>query len=90
VFAAAAETGTAIEINCYADRQDLNRELLTIAAASGCRFSLGTDSHSPKQLTNVRFGLAAAASVGIERSRIVNFLPRDELLAWAGTRRSLA
>ena len=90
VFETAAETGTAIEINCYADRQDLNRELLEIAVASGCRFSLGTDSHSPKQLTNVRFGLAAAASVGIDRSRIVNFLPRDALLAWAGTRRSLA
>lgn len=87
VFAAAAETGTAVEINCYADRQDLNRELLEVAAASGCRFSLGTDSHSPRQLGNVRFGLAAAASVGIERSRIVNYLPREELLEWAGRRR---
>jgi histidinol phosphatase-like PHP family hydrolase len=88
VFAAAAETGTAVEINCYADRQDLNRELLGIAAGSGCLFSLGTDSHSPRQLRNVRFGLAAAASVGIDRSRIVNFLPREELLEWAGRRRN--
>lgn len=87
VFATAAETGTAMEINCYADRQDLNRELLEIAAASGCRFSFGTDSHSPRQLGNIRLGLAAAASVGIDRSRIVNFLPRDELLEWAGERR---
>jgi putative hydrolase len=88
VFAEAAETGTAVEINCYADRQDLNRELLKVAAASGCRFSLGTDSHAPVQLTNVRFGLAAAASVGIDRSRIVNFMPRDELLAWAAARKA--
>ncbi len=87
VFAAAAETDTAVEINCYADRQDLNRELLEVAAASGCRFSLGTDSHSPRQLGNVRFGLAAAASVGIERSRIVNYLPREQLLEWAAHRR---
>lgn len=87
VFATAAETDTAVEINSYADRQDLNRELLQIAAESGCRFSLGTDSHSPRQLSNFRFGLAAAASVGIDRSRIVNFLPRDELLAWATRRR---
>ena len=90
VFATAAETGTAIEINCYADRQDLNRELLRIAAQSGCRFSLGTDSHSPRQLANVRFGLAAASSVGIDRSRIVNFLPRADLIEWAGTRRARA
>lgn len=87
VFDVAAETDTAVEINCYADRQDLNRELLRIAAASGCRFSFGTDSHSPKQLANVRFGLAAAASVGIDRSRIVNYLPREDLLEWAGRRR---
>lgn len=90
VFATAAETGTAVEINCYADRQDLNRELLAIAKESGCRFSLGTDSHAPGQLSNVRFGLAAAASSGIDRARIVNFWPRDELLEWAGTRRTRA
>ncbi|MDQ3953298.1 MAG: PHP domain-containing protein, partial [Actinomycetota bacterium] len=89
VFAEAAETGTAVELNSYADRQDLNRELLAVAAASGCRFSIGTDSHTPRQLANFRFGLAAAASVGIDRSRIVNFLPRDELLEWAATRRGV-
>jgi putative hydrolase len=83
VFAAAAEHDKAIEINCYPDRQDLNRDLLRIAAESGCRLSLGTDSHAPYQLGNIRFGLAAAASVGIERSRIVNFMEREELLAWA-------
>ncbi|HEX2056754.1 MAG TPA: PHP domain-containing protein [Actinomycetota bacterium] len=88
VFAEAAETGTAVEINCYADRQDLNRDLLRVASASGCRFSLGTDSHSPKQLGNVLFGLAAAVSAGIDRSRIVNFLPREELLEWAARRRA--
>ena len=88
VFAVAAETDTAIEINSYADRQDLNRELLKVAAASGCRLSLGTDSHAPSQLANVRFGLAAAAAVGIDRSRIVNFMPREELLEWAAARRA--
>jgi putative hydrolase len=88
VFAEAAATGTAVEINCYADRQDLNRELLKVATSSGCRFSLGTDSHAPVQLANVRFGLAAAVSAGIDRSRIVNFMPRDELLEWAAARRA--
>ena len=83
VFAAAAEHDKAIEINCYPDRQDLNRELLRIAAASGCRLSLGTDSHAAYQLPNIRFGLAAAATVGIDRSRIVNFMDRADLLEWA-------
>ncbi|MDQ3957327.1 MAG: PHP domain-containing protein [Actinomycetota bacterium] len=90
VFDAAVETDTAVEINCYADRQDLNRELLVHAKASGCRLSLGTDSHAPRQLVNVRLGLAAAASVGIDRDRIVNFLPRERLLEWAAARRNRA
>jgi putative hydrolase len=86
VFDEAAANDVAIEINCYPDRQDLNRELLEVAKASGCRLSLGTDSHASYQLPNVRFGLAAAAGVGTDRSRIVNFLPRDELLEWARRR----
>lgn len=88
VFDEAAATDTAVEINSYADRQDLNRDLLKVAAASGCRFSIGTDSHAPAQLANFRFSLAAAASVGVDRSRIVNFTPRAELLEWAGARRN--
>lgn len=83
VFATAAENDKAVEINCYPDRQDLNRSLLELALASGCRLSLGTDSHAPRQLENITLGLAAAASVGIDRDRIVNFMPREELLAWA-------
>ena len=83
VFAAAAENDKAVEINCYPDRQDLNRELLALANASGCRLSFGTDSHAPDQLGNIRLGLAAAITTGIDRSRIVNFMGRAELLEWA-------
>lgn len=83
VFDVAAQLGKAVEINCYPDRQDLNRDLLRAANSSGCRFSLGTDSHAPWELLNIRLGLAAAAEVGIPKERIVNFLPVEELLEWA-------
>jgi putative hydrolase len=82
VFAAAAELDKAIEINAYPDRQDLSPELVVLARDAGCRISFGTDSHSPTQLRFIVFAAASALQAGIECSRIVNFMPREELLAW--------
>ncbi|HEV8353299.1 MAG TPA: PHP domain-containing protein [bacterium] len=50
VFAAAAAAGTAIEINAYPDRQDVDYRLAAQALAAGCILSLGTDSHAAGQL----------------------------------------
>ena len=44
VFAAAAEHRTAIEINAYPDRQDLDLTLAGPAAGAGCLISLGTEA----------------------------------------------
>lgn len=83
VFDLAAELDKAVEIDCYPDRQDLSLDLLKLAKKSGCRISLGTDSHDPLQLRFIEFGLAAAISAGIGRDRILNFMSRAELLTWA-------
>lgn len=85
VFALAAQLDKAVEIDSYPDRQDLSLELIKIAAKEGCRISIGTDSHGPSQLRFIAFGLAAASRGGVERSRILNFMGRDELLQWAAT-----
>jgi putative hydrolase len=82
----AAELDKAVEIDCYPDRQDLDVELLKKARAAGCRISLGTDSHHPWQLEFIELGLAAAVLAKIPRKRILNFMPRDELLKWAARR----
>jgi putative hydrolase len=82
VFEAAAIAGTALEIDAYPDRQDLDVDLLILAREAGCRISIGTDAHHPDELRYLEFGLAAAALAGIPRERILNFLPRDELLDW--------
>ena len=50
VFDFAAELDKAVEIDAYPDRQDLSMDLLKLAKKSGCRISLGTDSHDPLQL----------------------------------------
>ena len=84
VFQAAAEFGKAIEINAHPNRQDLNPEVLALATDSDARFSIGTDAHAPSELEFVPMALAAAIEAGLDRDRIVNFMPVEELLAWAG------
>jgi len=83
VFKLAAKLDKAVEIDSYPDRQDLNVDLLKLAKKAGVRISLGTDAHHPWQLEFIDFGLAAAISAGIPKERILNFMPCDELLAWA-------
>lgn len=83
VFDLAAELDKAVEIDAYPDRQDLSIDLLKIAKRSGCRISLGTDSHDPSQLRFMEFGLAAASIAGLKRERILNFMTKTELLGWA-------
>jgi histidinol phosphatase-like PHP family hydrolase len=83
VFAAATEAGTALEIDAHLDRQDLNVELLRLARDEGCWISIGTDAHHPSELRLLEFGLATAIRAEIPRERILNFLPREELLGWA-------
>lgn len=83
----AARLDKALEIDGYPDRQDLNVDLLRIARKSGCRISLGTDSHGPTQLGFMEYCAAAALQAGIKRDRILNFMSAQELRAWvAGVR----
>ena len=83
VFDLAAELDKAVEIDSYPDRQDLSGDLIKLAAKSGCRISIGTDSHGPSQLRFIEFGLAAALSSGVKRERILNFMSAEDLLGWA-------
>ena len=82
VFAEAARLDKAVEIDGYADRQDLKISLLKIAKREGVRISLGTDAHHPWQLIFMNFSLAAACLAKIRPDRIINFLSARDLNAW--------
>jgi histidinol phosphatase-like PHP family hydrolase len=82
VFAEAARLDKAVEIDGYADRQDLKLSLLKVARKEGVRISLGTDAHHPWQLLYMDFSLAAAYLAQIRPDRVLNFLPLSELKAW--------
>ena len=83
VFAEAARLDKAVEIDGYADRQDLRISLLKVARKEGVRISLGTDAHHPEQLGFMELSLAAAALAKIPAERIINFMSVDQLKSWA-------
>jgi histidinol phosphatase-like PHP family hydrolase len=83
VFDEAARQGKALEIDGFPDRQDLNVELLELLRESEAMVSIGTDAHSVRELDHMEFGLAAAIRAGIPRERILNFMPVEDVLAWA-------
>ena len=88
VFDLATELDKAVEIDGYPDRQDLSSDLLKVAKKSGCRISLGTDSHDPLQLRFMPYALASALKAGIKQERILNFMSAHELLSWAANLRA--
>ncbi len=88
VFAACAESGTAVEINCRPERRDPPTRLLEQAAAAGCLFAIDTDAHAPGQLSWQPYGCARAAAAGIGPERIVNTWTVRQLNAWTATRRT--
>ncbi|TQL24293.1 PHP domain-containing protein [Streptomyces sp. SLBN-134] len=87
VFAACAESGTALEINSRPERLDPPRRLLRRAVEAGVLFSVDTDAHAPGQLDWQILGCARAEECGVPPERVVTTWSLDELLAWARERK---
>jgi histidinol phosphatase-like PHP family hydrolase len=90
VFAEAASSEVALEVDCHPYRQDLDVELLRLAVDHDAWISIGSDAHSRGELHHVDYGLATIALAGVPTDRILNFMPVDDLLAWVGRRRTSA
>jgi putative hydrolase len=86
VFAAAAASGVAIEIDGDPSRQDLDWTLAREALPSGCLFALDTDAHGVGQWHYVEIALAHARLAGVPAERVINTWPLERLLAWAARR----
>lgn len=83
VFAACAMFGVAVEINSRPERKDPPLELLQVARAADCLFSIDSDAHAPGQLDFLTYGAARATRAGIDPDRIITTWPLDRLLAHA-------
>jgi DNA polymerase (family 10) len=88
VFAAAAETGTAMEINSHLQRLDLSAPLIRDALRhDGLWFSISTDAHHTAELANIRWGVAQARKGLVPAERVLNSLPKAEFLALVAAKR---
>ncbi len=79
MFAAAARTGTALEINAYPDRLDLRDEHVFRARRHGVRFAIDTDSHAVGHLDAMKYGVGVAQRGWLTAGDVINAWPLDEL-----------
>jgi DNA polymerase (family 10) len=79
VFAAAARTGTLLEIN-GSPRLDLSDTLARAAATAGARFTISSDAHRTEELEQVRYGVGVARRAWLSSAQIASTRSADGLL----------
>ncbi len=82
VFAAAARTGTAMEVNANPARLDLRDADVRLALEAGVMLTIDTDAHAVDQLDLMEFGVRTARRGGARRQDVWNAAPLEEVLAW--------
>ncbi|WP_224269882.1 helix-hairpin-helix domain-containing protein [Haloprofundus salinisoli] len=70
--AAAAEHGTALEINANPARLDLWGEVVKVGVDAGATIAINTDAHSPGEFENVRYGVHTARRGWAETADVLN------------------
>ena len=88
VFAAAARTGTAMEVNSYPDRLDLRDEHVRWAIGAGATISIDTDSHAIGHLEGIRYGVATAQRGWAKKADVLNAKPLKQLEAFVARKRA--
>lgn len=80
IFAAAKKTGTAIEINAYPLRLDINDTYAKRAKEMGIPIVIATDTHVINQFDYMRYGVSIARRGWLEKDDVLNTLAVDKLL----------
>jgi DNA polymerase (family X) len=79
VFAAAARTGTMLEINANPDRRDLSDVNARAAARAGVRIVINSDAHRTQTLAVMRCGVATARRAWLTAENVANTRSWPEL-----------
>jgi DNA polymerase (family X) len=79
VYQACARTDTALEINSFPDRLDLNDEHILWARRHGVKFAINSDAHSTLHLANLRFGVGTAQRGWLTKDDVINTWPLTKL-----------
>jgi DNA polymerase (family 10) len=72
VFKAAKDTNTALEINSFPQRLDLNDVNSRMAKEAGVKIVINTDSHLAEHLSMMKFGVAVARRAWLEKKDVLN------------------
>lgn len=88
VLDAARAHSTALEMNAYPDRLDLNEIYARTAKEHGVKLAIDTDAHAVGELATLRYGVMLARRGWLEAPDVLNALPLDALLTWLSARRS--
>jgi len=82
VIAACAEHDVAIELNANPYRLDLDWRWVRAATDQGVLISINPDAHSPEELRNVKWGVAAGRKGWLEPADTLNAKSRADFRAW--------
>jgi len=87
VFAAAARTGTALEIDGQPSRLDLPSQLARRAREFGVTFACDSDAHGVAQLANVAYAVGQARRAWVTNEEVLNGRSLDRVLAFVHAKR---
>ncbi len=79
VIAAAARTGTMLEINASPDRRDLNEVNARAAATAGVPILINCDAHRVGGFAVARYGVATARRAWLTAEQVLNTRPWAEV-----------
>ncbi|HUA09289.1 MAG TPA: DNA polymerase/3'-5' exonuclease PolX [Candidatus Acidoferrales bacterium] len=87
VFAAAARTGTALEIDGQALRLDLPAPLARRAKELGVTFTVDSDAHGVEDLTEIELGVGQARRAGLTKEDVLNARPFEDVRTFIARKR---
>lgn len=82
IFAHAAKTKTALEINAHPARLDLKDLNIKEARKHGVQFVINTDAHQKNSLWMMELGVGTARRGWLTKKEVINALTWEKLQAW--------
>ena len=86
VFRAAAETGTALEVNAHPSRLDLGDAHVRRAVELGVKLAINSDAHDASGFEVLPFGVATARRGWAQPADVINTRSVEQVLGWAARR----
>jgi len=81
IMKVAKETGTALEINAYPNRMDLNDTYCRMAKEMGVKLVINTDAHHILQLDWIKYGVWTARRGWLEKKDVLNTFPTQQFFS---------